>query len=113
YATVLPGRDGAPVQFRGVSPRHMSAFWEEDDDVWPVYAVEKRRNGWRLYDGEYVYFLQPEVRDDRRDWGATRDTEEKPNKLRATGRAPHPAGVCPVIRYRDTDDLDDPVIGLV
>lgn len=98
YVTVLPG---APVPvLRAASPRAMTVVYGDDDD-WPRFALEKRRSGWRLIDDEAVYSLV-----------------EDGEGFRALGHDVHGARldgqkVCPVIRYRDTDDLDDPVVGLV
>ncbi|GAA3223210.1 phage portal protein [Actinocorallia longicatena] len=100
YATVLPGRP-VPVM-RGVSPRAMTAVYSDDNDDWPVLALEQRRTSWRLYDETHIYPLQ--------------GTDE----LLVPAGAPmeHKAvmdgePVCPVVRYRDTDDLDDPIVGVV
>jgi plastocyanin len=99
YVTVLPG-DPVPV-LRGVSPRNMTVVYG-DDDEWPRYALEKRRHGrWRLIDDQAVYDLV--------------QTQEgfvsKGSQLHGAMMDGHP--VCPVVRYRDTDDLDNPVCGLV
>ncbi len=100
YVTVLPG-DPVPV-LRGASPRHLTALYGEDDE-WPEYALEQRNpltSGiYRLFDREAVYTMRAKD-------GSTDDVEW----LR-TQR--HSAGVCPVIRFRNTDDLDDPVSGVV
>lgn len=100
YTTVLPGTP-VPV-IRGASPRQITVAYG-DDDEWPRAALEKRRSGWRLIDEEAVYPLRMgdgdkfELADDPRLHGATFEGEQ----------------VCPVVRYRDTDDLDDPVRGIV
>ncbi|EFC79237.1 phage portal protein [Parafrankia sp. EUN1f] len=99
FVTVLPGkRAGEPMPvLRGVSPRQLTAAYASDDD-WPQYALEKRRRGWRLYDAEAVYEL----------------TGDDADGLKQVGNpAEHGAGVCPVIRVRDSDDLDDEVTGVV
>ncbi|MBA9002019.1 phage portal protein [Thermomonospora cellulosilytica] len=100
YVTVTPG-DRAPV-LRGASPRDMTVAYE-DDDEWPVYALERRRAGrWRLIDEQAVYPLK---------WtgsGFESAGEPMPHGATMDGQP-----VCPVIRYRDTDDLDDPVMGIV
>lgn len=97
YATVTPG-DPYPV-IRAVSPREMTAVYG-DDDMWPSYAVEQRRNGWRLYDRTHVY---------------TFGAGDEPDYL---GDSEHGAKymgeqVCPVVRYRDTIDLDEEAVGVV
>lgn len=99
YVTMLPG-DPVPVM-RGASPRNMTVVYGRDDD-WPLYALEKLRNGeWRLIDNEAVYILEIDERSRNVDGIKILDVEE------------HGAGVTPVIRYRETDDLDDEVIGIV
>lgn len=105
YATVLPGaRPGGekiPV-IRGASARKLTTLYG-DDDVWPRYALEKRRSGWRLVDNTHVYTLA--------------DTEGSDIPT-VTGQSEHKAEfggepVTPVVRYRDTIDLDDPIVGIV
>ena len=105
YVIVLPG-EPVPVM-RGASPRQLTAAYG-DDDEWPRAALVKRSSTtgkrWRLIDDEAVYELAEgqagfELANDDaiREHGATYDGEP----------------VCPVVRYRDTDDLDDPVRGVV
>lgn len=95
YVVVLPG-DPVPV-IRGASPRDLTAGYGEDDE-WPVAVLWKRRGGWRLIDGEAVYTLKGN--DD--------------GKLEQVGASQeHGAGVCPVVRFRDTIDLDVDVEGVV
>ena len=100
YVTVLPG-DPVPV-LRGSSARQLTAVYG-DDDVWPVYALQEMGDRWRLLDRTHVYSLVPS------DGGGS---------LRVVGSSEHGATfggvpVCPVVRYRDTVDLDDPVRGVV
>lgn len=98
YATVLPG-DPVPVM-RGASPRNMTVLYGSDDD-WPRFALEKRRNGvWRLFDAEAAYSLEI-------------DDNDPVETIRLVDVEEHGAGVTPVIRFRETDDLDDEVIGVV
>lgn len=100
YTTVLPG---APVPvIRGASPRQITVAYG-DDDEWPRAALEKRRNGWRLIDDEAVYPLR---------W-TEGHTSELAGEPRLHGATYEGEPVCPVVRYRDTDDLDDPVRGIV
>ena len=99
YVTVLPG-DPVPVM-RGASPRNMTVVYGSDDD-WPQFALERRRNGeWRLMDAEAVYVVEIDDRNRNADGISLLAVEE------------HGAGVTPVIRYRETDDLDDEVVGVV
>lgn len=95
YVVVLPGSP-APV-LRGVSPRQMTAAYG-DDDLWPAYALwHLGGNRWRLFDDEAVYELR------RGDAG----------DIEVLGEAAHGMGVTPVIRFRDTCDLDVDVEGVV
>lgn len=88
YMVVTNG-DPLPV-VRPVSPRSITALYDDDPD-WPVFALEKRRNGrWSLYDETHVYSLG---RDEKGDWTVL-------------GERPHGLTYCPVIRYVDADDLD-------
>lgn len=92
YGVVLPG-DTAPVM-RGVSPRRMTTLYGDDPD-WPNVALEVDGPGparYRLYDNEAVYFLD----------GGQNTT---PNRLVETSE--HGVGVCPVVRFRNTEDLDE------
>lgn len=94
YMVVTPGTP-YPVM-RPVSPRMLTAVYGEDPD-WPKYALEWRpRTGdWRLYDADAVYTLA-----------------RKNDTFEVVGQpAPHGAKfggepVCPVVRYRDAEDLD-------
>lgn len=103
YVVVLPGTT-APVM-RGASPRQLTVAYDDDDD-WPFAALEKRRGTgrWRLIDNEAVYELRQadgtgelKVAGEPMIHGAEADDEP----------------VTPVVRFRDTDDLDDPVLGIV
>jgi hypothetical protein len=89
YQVVVAG-DPLPV-VRPVSPRSMTALYGDDPD-WPVYALEKCRNGrWALYDETHVYRLG---RDNQGNWTALDKGTE------------HGLTYCPVIRYVDAEDLD-------
>jgi hypothetical protein len=88
YAVVLPGAPQPVV--RGRSPRSLTALYGEDPD-WPMWALEKADEKlWRLFDDEAVYYI-----------GEDKDDDYKFIELRE-----HGAGVCPVVRYLDEDDLD-------
>lgn len=97
YELVLPG-DPVPV-IRGLSPRYMTVVYEDDDD-WPEYALEVRKDGsYRMYDRTTVYNFKT--------------SGEKEEEVELLNSFSHGAGVCPVVRVRDTDNLDDEVVGQV
>jgi hypothetical protein len=105
YVSGMPSdaKDRVPV-VRGASPRHTTTAWG-DDDMWPEFALEylsARR--WRLVDNENVYWF---VGDKSGIEKMTYDSTFK-HGMRFNGQP-----VCPVILYRETDDLDKPEIGLV
>lgn len=97
YAVVTPGTlngQNMPV-IRGVSPRRLTAVYGDDLD-WPEFALEFRgkrgaQREWRLYDDTNVYTLLSNNR------GSEFDHEDA---------SAHGAGVTPVIRYLDEEDLD-------
>jgi hypothetical protein len=102
YAVVLPG-EPVPV-IRGVSPRQITVGYG-DDDEWPRAALEQRRGKrWRLIDEEAVYDLAGG------EDGSKLTLEGTP---RAHGATWDGEAVTPVVRFRDTDDLDEPVRGIV
>ena len=99
YAVVTPG-EPIPV-ITGRSPRQLLAMYGDDPD-WPVYALEFRGRAaaetpggdgrmWRLYDKDAIYELE----------GNSRGSAF--NFISATV---HGAGVTPVVRFLDEDDLD-------
>lgn len=99
FLTVLPGQLGdelVPV-LRGASPRALTASWG-DDDEWPLCALERRRGGWRLLDDEAVYVF-------------TGGDDLGTRELEFAGAQAHDVGVCPVVRYRATFDLDEDLDG--
>ena len=91
YTSVMPG-DRFPV-IRGHSPRQMTALYGWDRD-WPVLALERWGDGFRLYDEEAR-------------WTFTRrlDPMGTPELTYVTVEE-HRMGVCPVVRYLDAEDLD-------
>ncbi len=95
YVVVLPG-DPVPV-VRGVSPRRMTVGYG-DDDLWPLAGLEQRGGErWRVLDETSVYeFKGPEDGD-----------------LEFVSQSEHGAGVTPIVRLRDTVDLDVDVEGVV
>lgn len=104
YVTVLPG-EPVPV-LRGASPRKMTTVYGQDDD-WPMWALEARRTTsgrlWRLFDETHVYWVGDESK---------RIPGAEP-KLEFIESEAHGVGVVPVVRFRDTHDLDDEVIGVI
>jgi hypothetical protein len=104
YLKVVPGATGVPVM-RGVSPRNMTAVYDDDPD-WPVFALEVvNRYGYtefRLYDDEAIYVLvnnEEKARERNQDWAPELVAE-----------SPHGRGVVPIVRFRNGENLDnDPV----
>jgi hypothetical protein len=97
YMVVTDG-DPYPV-IRPVSPRKLTA-WYEDDPDWPVYALERRHRPGerRLYDDRFVYTVG-------RDLKAPTDAGKGAWSLLAV--AEHGSANCPVVRYVDSVDLDE------
>ncbi len=103
FVSVLPGDPSRVI--KGHSPQGMSAFYADPDDEWPVYALQKSRlfspSGpqmlYRIYDDQAVYFLAPD-RDGALSYVEHRD---------------HGAGVTPVVRFVDEDDLGGARPGVV
>ncbi|MEO6081570.1 MAG: phage portal protein [Umezawaea sp.] len=103
FVTVLPG-DPGPV-IKGYSPREMSVFYADDSDEWPVYALQKSQSWtssgprplYRLYDDRSVYYL----------------AADSDGSLSYVEHRDHNAGVTPVIRFVDEDDLDADTPGVV
>jgi hypothetical protein len=100
FATALPGvaPDGSKMSaLRGVSPLKMQAVYgDPSEDDWPMYAIRairqpNRTHMLRVYDEEFVYFLSCD-----NDGGGIEFIEARP----------HGAGVCPVVRYANSLDLD-------
>lgn len=97
YAVVLPGEPYSVI--RGVSPRKMTAVYTDDDASWPTAALERcnpRGTVWKLYDEEAVYTI-----------GRPTSVKSNSSALEFIGSEIHDAGVVPVVRYLDEDDLDD------
>src|SRR5450756_328867 len=96
YATVLPGDPVAVV--RGISPRHMTAVYGEDDD-WPMWALEKRHSAtkgkhlYRLFDDEAVYYM----------------SADSGGEVEFVSSEIHDLGKVPVIRFLSKSDLDEEI----
>jgi hypothetical protein len=94
YVVVLPG-DPYPV-FRGVSPRSMTVIYTDDDQDWPMWALERCGRGlWKLYDEEAIYYV-----------GRPAGVKSSSDGLTYISSEIHGAGVVPVVRYLDESDLD-------
>jgi hypothetical protein len=90
YAIVLPGTP-VPV-IRGVSPRSLAAVYGVKNPDWPDYALERRSDGtYRLFDETHVYNLP--------------DLDGKTVSM-TTPASAHGAGVTPIVRFREVEDLD-------
>jgi hypothetical protein len=92
YVIVLPG-DPVPV-IRGSSPRSLVAMYDEDSRDWPYFALEEVRSPWapveyRLYEADAVHTLEG----DTPEWVKAEE---------------HDLGVCPVVRFRNADTLNEP-----
>lgn len=95
FVVVLPGKP-VPV-VRGVSPRQMTVVYG-DDDVWPVVGLwHLGGKRWRVVNDVAVYTLRGEA----------------DGRLELVAVDEHGAGLCPIIRFRDTLDLDTDVEGAV
>lgn len=98
YGLALPGMPSPYM--RGFSPKNFGAlFGDVVDDDHPTWAYRRipQANGnehWRLYDDEYVHFLSYE-------YGRYRLLESREHKM----------GVCPVVRFTASEDLDGNVEG--
>lgn len=109
YAVVMPGKP-VPV-ITPFSPRRMTALYADPvNDEWPIFAVEDRventakgqRRVIRVYDDQARYTLVGQV-------------DGSQLQLDGDGAVQsHNLGVCPVVRFVNTDDLDgDGVLGEV
>lgn len=106
YVSVLPGLNivGEPMPvIRGISPRNMIAFYDEDDldGDWPELAmrVDPLRGGGhkiRVYDSMGIHsFIQSD------------------NKLTPAGSKRHDLGICPIVRFTNQLDLEGRSFGEV
>jgi hypothetical protein len=108
YVVVMPGKP-VPV-ITPFSPRRLTALYADPvNDEWPIYAIEDRientakgkRRVVRVYDDQARYTL-------------TGNADGSALKLDENGVMRHGMGVCPVVRFVNSDDLDgDGVIGEV
>lgn len=108
YGLALPGRSpltrSNTVKFRAIPATRMSAYYTEDDDEFPMFAIEADRIpdnpagevGWtvRLYDDLAVHYLKCDADgDEKKQW-----TYLEPRE--------HPAGVTPIVGYFNQTDLE-------
>ncbi|MFF3928273.1 phage portal protein [Streptomyces hirsutus] len=108
YVVVMPGKP-VPV-ITPFSPRRLTALYADPvNDEWPIYAIEDRVENTvkgrqrivRIYDDQARYTL-------------TGNVDGSGLRLGENGVMRHDLGVCPVVRFVNTDDLDgDGVIGEV
>lgn len=108
YVVVMPGKP-VPV-ITPFSPRRLTALYSDPvNDEWPLYAIEDRventaegpRRVVRIYDERARYTLSGKA-------DSTDLTLDEAGVMR------HNLGVCPVVRFVNSDDLDgDGVIGEV
>ena len=89
YAVVTPGTP-VPV-IRGLSPRRLTAMYDDDNPDWPVVALERRPKGpWRLYDEANVHLVR----------------HDGSGKFEHVEAKRHDAGTTPVVRYLEVQDPD-------
>jgi len=123
YVTITPGPDG-PV-FRPRSPRQILAVYDDPTlDAWPQYALEtwvtyrdaKPRRMGMLYDENFMYELDLGVLS-RGDTAAESARVTRPISVtEVINVARHGATyggqpVCPVVRFVNSRDADDMVVG--
>jgi len=109
YTVVMPGNP-SPV-ITPFSPRRMTALYADPvNDEWPIFAVEDRLENTvkgqqrvvRVYDEAARYTMVAKPDGSQLQMGPQ------------GGVMQHDMGVCPVVRYTNTDDLDgDGVVGEV
>lgn len=125
YVTVTPGDNGVPI-FRPRSPRQILAVYDDPSiDPWPQYALEtwvtqrnaKRRRVGVLYDSVYMYDLDLGHIDAGEGGAAEIDRVTRPiNIVEITAVTRHGATyngepVCPVVRFVNSRDADDMIVG--
>lgn len=101
------------VLMRGVSAKRMAAWYDDDDDEWPLHAIEAipvqsnladtHWGEWtvRVYDEDAIYYLSC-VNNGREESDWTFISAES-----------HGAPVPPVVRYPGTLDLDGNAVGVI
>lgn len=113
YVVVLPGRtpDGRDntntPRMRGVSPRAMTAVYQDPaDDEWPIMAVEVGHDFVLLYDEECRYRFGLEKPEPRPGMAPAYSAIWGDSRMTYVETEAHDVGVCPVVRYRDRMLLD-------
>lgn len=103
YVVVMPGDPHAVI--RGVSPRRLTAAYDDFDDEWPVYGLEVRKGykslKYRLYDEEAIYELIEPVDSFKG------SMYELSDDVMLSQVMEHGAGFTPIVRFRNHEDLDD------
>lgn len=98
YVVCLPGDNGPAM--KGVSPLHMTAVYQDPiNDQWPMFALQTDRRLIYLYDevAEYVLGMEniPTSNFGYPNWQNISDVTFIESRA-------HGAGVCPVVRFRDS-----------
>lgn len=104
YALVLPGKP-VPV-ITPMSPRRMTAFYADRvNDEWPIYAVEVTEEKAKGDDGKLTTRKLVRLFDESSSYRFTADKDSK--SIEFITSEDHNLGVCPVVRYRNEEDLDE------
>lgn len=95
-----PSMDGTAAVLSMFSPKHLFVTWgDKAEDEWPLYALrtipQPHGRAFRLIDEEAVHFL----------------AEDESGRVDFIESRPHGLGVCPVIRYAPSMDIDGESIG--
>lgn len=95
-----PGVEGAAAALSMFSPKHLHVVWgDKAEDEWPLYALrtiqQPHGRAFRLIDEEAVHFL----------------AEDGSGRLEFIESRPHRLGVCPVVRFAPSADIDGESIG--
>lgn len=104
YTLILPGKP-VPV-ITPFSPRRMTAFYADAiNDEWPIYAVEVTAEKRKTANGKLETIRRIRLYDDERRYTFASSKDSK--ALEWGGVEEHNLGVCPVVRYRNQEDLDE------
>ncbi len=95
YAVVLPG-DPVPV-IRPISPRRLTAIYGEDPDL-PMWGLQRLDGGlWKLFDDSAYYYVSEST---------VTVGNKTETQFEFVDAYEHDAGVVPIVRYMDEQDLD-------